>query len=272
MTPRIKEWSNDFLILSEDLAGPIALAKKMRIEDEIRVCQGQIEGLRKSRPEGKRLIEMIVSDLNRIQEANSQERAESVLLRNARELSESYQRQAQGYPSNSKALLQEIASYFSLLDIETIAETLEKRIAPAPVDVDEQIEELQMRIEDLKSAPPYHWPSDEDVGEFFRSGHVPTNWRGRSVSATCFPAQIAERICSDFLIEYRTRAVCYLKPVTNVGVLVSTLPEKKKAVWTELYTLLAITPQSRRHIYIPISAAKETSDESVPENPMFKRG
>ncbi len=44
MTPRTKNWSNDFLILSEDLAGPIALAKKMRIEDEIRACQGQIEG------------------------------------------------------------------------------------------------------------------------------------------------------------------------------------------------------------------------------------
>lgn len=272
MTPRTKNWSNDFLILSEDLAGPIALAKKMRIEDEIRACQGQIEGLRKSRPQGKRLIGMIVDDLNRLQAAQSQDIAESVLLRNARELSESYQRQAQGYPSNSKALLQEIASHFSLLDIETIAETLEKQIVPAGVDVDEQIEELQMRIEDLKSAPPYHWPSDDDVGAFFRSGHVPTNWRGRSVSATYFPAQIAERICSDFLIEYRTRAVCYLKPVTNVGVLIHTLPEKKKAVWNELYTLLALNPQTRRHIYIPISAAKEINDVSVPENPMFKRG
>ncbi len=186
---------------------------------------------------------MILDDLNRLQESHSQDLAESVLLRNARELSESYQRQAQGYPSNSRALIQEIASHFSLLDIETIAETLEKQIVPASVVVDEQIEELQMRIEDLKSAPPYHWPSDDDVGAFFRPGMSrPTGVGALSVQRTSrrkLPNASARTSSSSIAL----RAVCYLKPVTNVGVLIHTLPEKKKAVWNELYTLLALNPR-----------------------------
>lgn len=265
VTPNFRDRFAEYLVGPE---GPLAHITARLIRDKINEKEKRIRQLEREPIALFRVLEFAISEVNRIKENPGKDIRSSILG-----LREALAARANGYAANTNQHVAAIFGLFSKFDEGALVDAFDAEF-PDDAEYDdpqEEIDTLKTEIDEHHADLDEAWPLDvSKIEKFFRENRIPREYNGMVLGKNCNAHTIAQRICDDFLAEYRNRAKMFMKPVTFNGILIASLPVKKQATWYELHAKLQLSPREISATYAPIILGGDET-ESDPSNPMFKR-
>lgn len=247
---------------------PLARAEYRDIQSRIIENEDKIQALRKAPMPLRRALDYAINEIKTRLAVGSYEIGNDLIG-----LREALCRRANGYPANTDTYIVSLLRKFCDFDEEQLHEAFADEYPDEATEDDPAAEIMQLEedIEILRIEAADAWPSDvSELAPMFRSGRVPDLYLGMQLGVNVDAQQIAGRITDDYMNEYRSRARQFNVPVTFNGKAISSLPQRQKNDWMALYAKLRLNPMQLQGVYSAIYE-NNTQDDSVPENPMFKR-